>query len=54
MTNGNGNCSKRYLRGPERKRIGQEINEKKICPSIYRNQEANRLMEEGDSEAPHL
>ena len=51
---GVGNCSKRFLRGPERKRIGQDINDKKICPSIYRNQEANRLIEEGNSEAPHL
>ena len=41
MSNGNGNYSKRFLRGPERKRIGQDINDKRYVP-------------EGNSEAPHL
>ena len=54
ITKGKKKCGKRYCRNPERKKIARELHEKNICPSIYRPEKADEIMDEGDPEPGHL
>lgn len=54
ISKGNGRCGKRYLRGEERKRVAEELALKNICPELYRAENADKLMREGDLEPAHL
>lgn len=49
---GTGKCSKRYLRAPLRKLVGQELCTKTV--EVYRAEKANELMISGDPVPPHL
>lgn len=52
IVKGTGKCSKRYLRAPLRKLIGQELCTKPV--EVHRAENANKLMLSGDPAPPHL
>lgn len=54
ITNGDGVCGKRYLTKGERYRLAQDLCERKIAPTVYRSEVADKIMRFGDPEPPHL
>lgn len=54
LTKGTKKCGKRYLRNPERDRVAKHLYDNNICPSVYRANQANDYIQEGDSEPGFL